>query len=63
VVSRGDTIYGFSNDGHLMMVGANEMTPRAYQLNLRINTVHGVTEDGVAILGNGGTIYLVDLSV
>ena len=30
---------------------------------VRINTVHGVTRDGVAILGNGGTIYLVDLSV
>lgn len=63
VVARGDTIYGFANDGHLMMVGVNDITPIAYQLNLRINTVHGVTRDGVAILGNGGTIYLVDLSV
>lgn len=63
VVARGDTIYGFSNEGHLMMVGVNESTPRAYQLNLRIDTVYGVTKDGVAILGNGGSIYLVDLSV
>lgn len=63
VVARGNTIYGFANDGHLMMVNTNESTPRAYQMNLRINTVYGVTEDGVAILGNGGTVYLVDLSV
>lgn len=62
VVARGDTIYGFANDGHLMMVNVNETTPHAYQLNLRFNAVHGVTENGVAILGNGGTIYMVDLS-
>lgn len=62
VVCKGDTIYGFSNDGHLMMIGANEASARAYQLNLRIDKVYGVTKDGVAILGNGGTIYLVDLS-
>jgi len=62
VVTRGNTLYGFSNNGHLMMMDVNESVPRAYQMNLRINTVHGVTENGVAILGYGDTIYLVDLS-
>lgn len=61
VVAHGDTIYGFSRDGHLVILGANDTTASSYQLNLRIDTVYGVTQDGVAILGNGGTIYLVDL--
>lgn len=62
VVARGDTIYGFSSNGHLVLLNVNEATPQSYQLNLLVDTVYGVTQDGVAILGNGGSIYLVDLS-
>ena len=62
VVARGNTIYGFSSNGHLVLLDADAATPQSYQLNLRIDTVYGVTQDGIAILGNGGSIYLVDLS-
>ena len=62
VVAVGDTIYGFAADGHLVMQNVHDSTAQAYQMNMRIDTVYGVTRDGVAILGNGGTIYLVDLS-
>jgi len=62
VVARGNTVYGFTNDGQMVMYGVNDKTAHSYQLNLRIDKVYGVTQDGVAILGNGGTIYLVDLS-
>lgn len=62
VVARGNTIYGFAADGHLLIMSTDEATARSYQLNMPIQTVHGVTSDGVAILGNGGNICLVDLS-
>lgn len=62
VVARGNTIYGFSSDGHLVILSTDETSARSYQLNLNIDHVYGVTSDGVAVLGNGGTIYLVDLT-
>ena len=63
VVAMGNTVYGFSSDGHLVTVQTDQTTPQAYQLGLqRIDTVYGVTRDGVAILGNGGSVYLVSLS-
>lgn len=62
VVARGNTIYGFAADGHLVMVSTDSATPQSYQMNMRIDHVYGVTQDGVAILGYGGTIYLVDLT-
>ena len=62
VVARGNTVYGFAADGHLVMMSTDESTARSYQLNMTIDTVHGVTADGVAILGSGSSVYLVDLS-
>ena len=61
VVAMGNTIYGFAADGHLVMVSTDGSGAQSYQMNIRIDQVYGVTSDGVAILGNGGTIYLVDL--
>lgn len=62
VVARGNSIYGFASDGHLVIMSTDASTAQSYQLNMPIQTVHGVTSDGVAILGNGGNITLVDLS-
>ncbi len=62
VVARGNTVYGFSDDGHLVSVQTDQVSPTAYQLNLQhISTVYGVTQDGVAVLGNGDSVYLVSL--
>lgn len=62
VVAVGNTVYGFASDGHLVMIDSDQQSARAYQLNLRIDKVYGVTRDGVAILGNGSSVYLVSLN-
>lgn len=63
VVARGNAIYGFSSDGHLIVVRTDQPSPQAFQLGLQqIDTVYGVTRDGVAVLGNGDTVYLVSLN-
>ena len=62
VLASGNTIYGFSADGHLMIMRTDERAPRAYQLNMTIDEVYGVTRDGVAVLRSGGAICLVDLA-
>jgi len=41
VVARGNTIYGFAADGHLVMISTDESSPRAYQLNMGIDKVYG----------------------
>ena len=61
VLASGNTIYGFSADGHLMIMRTDERAPRSYQLNMTIDEVYGVTRDGVAVLRSGGAIYLVTL--
>jgi len=62
VATVGNTVYGFASDGHLVIMSTLDNSAQSYQMNLHIDTVYGVTQDGVAILGNGGTIYLVDLA-
>ena len=63
VVAVGNTVYGFSSDGHLITLRTDQASPTAYQLGLtRIETVYGVTRDGTAILGNGDSLYFVSLN-
>lgn len=61
VQAVGNTIYGFSSDGHLMIQPASEGVARAYKLSITIDEVYGVTRDGVAIVRSGGVVYLVNL--
>jgi len=61
VVAVGDTLYGFSADGHLVIMQQDAATARCYQLDLAIDEVYGVTSDGVAIVSSMGTVCLVDL--
>lgn len=61
VLAAGNTIYGFSSDGHLMIMRTDEASPRAYKLEINIDEIYGITRDGVAVLRSGGTIYLVNL--
>lgn len=62
VVAMGNAVYGFSSDGHMVIYATDQQTARAYQLNLHIDEVYGVTRDGVAILLSGSTVCLVSLS-
>lgn len=61
VVCRGDTVYGFSSSGHLVIMNAFADTAQTYQLELGIDEVYGVTKDGVAVVSSMGNICLVDL--
>lgn len=57
----GDMLYGFSADGYLMKMNANDVSPIAYELGIEIDNVYGVTEDNVAVVESGGRVYLVQL--
>lgn len=61
VLAVDDTIYGFASDGHLMIMRTDEAYPRAYQLEMNIDEVYGVTRGGVAVLRSGATVCLVTL--
>lgn len=57
----GDMIYGFSADGYLIKVNANDTSPIAYALGIEIDNVYGVTKDNVAVVESGGRVYMVNL--
>lgn len=61
ILTVGDTLYGFSSDGHMSRMNVNDAAPKAYKLNMTIDEVYGVTNDQVAVVRSGGTIYLVNL--
>jgi len=62
VLAVGSTVYGFSSNGHLMILDdAASGTPRSYQLGIAIDQVYGVTRDGVAVIRSGSSIVLVNL--
>lgn len=61
VVAMGDTLYGFSADGHLMMMQQNVSAAECYKLEIPIDRVYGVTKDGVAVVSSMGAVCLVEL--
>ena len=61
LVARNDRLYGFSGDGYVMIAQMGRQKADAYQLPIYFDRVYGVTEDNVAVLGYGGTVYLVSL--
>ena len=61
LVAEGDKVYGFAGEGYVMIAQMGEKKVNAYQLPIYFGQVYGVTGDGVAVLGNGDTIYLVTL--
>lgn len=61
VVAAGSHVYGFSSEGYVMIAGLEKQKVDAYQLPIFFDKVYGVTQSNVAILGYGGTVYLVSL--
>lgn len=61
LVAAGDRVYGFSSEGYVMIARLEKQKVDAYQLPIYFDKVYGVTQSNVAILGYGGTIYLVSL--
>ena len=62
LVAQGDRVYGFSGDGYVMIARMGNQKADAYQLPIYFDRVYGVTDDNVAVLGYGGTVYLVSLA-
>jgi len=58
----GDTLYGFSSYGHMMIMQQNEGTARCYQLEIPVDKLYGVTSDGVAVVSSMGSVCLVELA-
>jgi hypothetical protein len=61
IVARGNHVYGFSADGHVMVATAGRQKVDAYQMPFGIENVYGVTDDGVAVVSSNGTVYLISL--
>jgi len=61
LIAKGDKVYGFSGDGYVMIAAMEKQKADAYQLSFYFDKVHGVTDDGIAVLANGDTVYLVTL--
>lgn len=62
VVAKGDALYGFASDGHLMILRQNASAAECYQIGIAIDRVYGVTNDGVAVISSGGSVCLVKLA-
>ena len=61
IVARGNNVYGFSREGHVMAAYADRQTVDAYRMPFMIENVYGITDDGVAVVSSAGTLYLVSL--
>ena len=61
LVAKGDCVYGFSEDGHVMVARVGQQKVDAYLLEVPAAQVYGVTDDRVAVMGSGNTVYLVTL--
>lgn len=62
LAARGDKVYGFANEGYVMIASMDRQKVDAYQLPIYFDKVHGVTDGGVAVLSGGDTVYLVKLA-
>ena len=61
LVAKGDRVYGFSADGHVMVARTGAQKVDAYLLEVPAGQIYGVTDDRVAVMGTGNTVYLVTL--
>lgn len=62
LVAKGDRVYGFSGEGYVMIARMDRQKADAYQLPIYFDKVYGVTDNSVAVLGNGDAVYLVTLN-
>lgn len=61
LVAMGGRVYGFSNEGYVMIAEMGRQKVNAYQLPIYFDKIYGVTRDNTAVLGYGSTVYLVSL--
>ena len=61
LVASGSRVYGFSNDGCIMIARAGQQKVEAYPTGIAMDRVYGITSDNVAVVGYGSQIYLINL--
>ncbi len=61
LIAKSDCVYGFSSEGYVMIARMGRQKVDAYSLNFSFDTVYGVTDDKIAILGSGNSLYFVSL--
>ena len=61
LVAVGNRVYGFSNEGYIMVAQIDSQRVGAHRLSVPFDRVYGVTDGGVALLGYGTTVYFVPL--
>ena len=61
LVAKGSRVYGFSRDGCIMIAQSGRRQVEAYPTGLPMDRVYGVTDDGVAVVGYGSQLYLINL--
>ena len=62
LTARGNRVYGFSTEGYVSIATQGSQRVAAYALPVSFDKVYGVTDDGMAILGNGNIIYILNLT-
>lgn len=61
LVADESRVYGFSGGGYVMVAEMGQRHVAAYQLGVQFDTVYGVADGNVAILGQGNMLYFVSL--
>lgn len=61
LLASGDKVYGFSRSGFVMIGSLNDQKVEAYQITLNFDTVYGMLDGDIAVLGNGADVYLLSL--
>ena len=62
LVAVGSRVYGFSTEGFVMIAEQGKTSVSCYRLPMQFDHIYGVTGSGVAVLGSGSTVYLLNLS-
>jgi hypothetical protein len=61
LIARNDRVYGFSTEGYVVIAEQGKQIVNAYRLPMQFDKIYGVTANNCAVLGNGTTIYLLNL--
>ena len=61
LIAQGNHVYGFSNNGYVMIATQGQSQVNAYPLPMLFDKVYGVTADNVAVIGSGNLIYMMTL--
>ena len=62
LIARNDKVYGFSTSGYVMIATQGRRQVEAYALPMLFDTIYGVTDNGIAVLGKGTIIYMLNLN-